>query len=90
MNTGDTEVTRILNAASAGDRQAAEQLIPLVYTELRTLAAWRMNQEGAPQTLQATALVHEAYLRLSPGQQRWDGRKHFFSAAAEHEWVAAF
>ena len=83
MNTGDTEVTRILNAASAGDRQAAEQLIPLLYTELRKLAAWRMNQERAPQTLQPTALVHEAYLRLSPGQQRWDGRKHFFAAAAE-------
>ena len=83
MRTKDKEVTRILNAASAGDRQAAEELIPLVYTELRRLAAWRMNQEGAPNTLQATALVHEAYLRLSPGERQWDGRTHFFSAAAE-------
>ena len=76
-------VTRILNAAGEGDSQAAEDLIPLVYGELRKLAAWRLNQEAAAHTLQATALVHEAYLKLSPGDQKWDGRKHFFSAAAE-------
>lgn len=79
----DVEVTRVLNAASAGDRQAAEELIPLVYGELRKLAAWRLGREAAAQTLQATALVHEAYMKLSPGEQQWDGRKHFFSAAGE-------
>ena len=83
MEGGDHEVTRILNAVSSGDRQAAEQLIPLVYRELRKLAAWRLGQEGGPITLQTTALVHEAYLKLSPGEEQWDGRKHFFSAAAE-------
>ncbi len=77
------EVTRILNAACEGDRQAAEDLIPLVYGELRKLAAWRLGQEGHAHTLQATALVHEAYLKLSPGKPQWQGRKHFFSAAAE-------
>jgi RNA polymerase sigma factor (TIGR02999 family) len=77
------DVTRVLNAASAGDRQAAEELIPLVYGELRKLAAWRLGHEAAAHTLQATALVHEAYLKLSPGEQNWDGRKHFFSAAGE-------
>lgn len=81
-NRGDN-VTLILNAASAGDRQAADELIPMVYGELRKLAAWRLGQEAEAHTLQATALVHEAYLRLSPGQPQWDGRKHFFCAAAE-------
>ncbi len=76
-------VTRILNAACEGDRQAAEELIPLVYGELRKLAAWRLGQEVEAHTLQATALVHEAYLKLSPGESQWDGRKHFFCAAAE-------
>jgi RNA polymerase sigma factor (TIGR02999 family) len=79
----DENVTRMLNAAGEGDRQAAEDLIPLVYGELRKLAAWRLGQEAAAHTLQATALVHEAYLKLSPGDQQWDGRKHFFCAAAE-------
>lgn len=83
MDTADSEVTRILNAAGTGDRQAAEELIPIVYGELRRLAAWRLGHEAAPNTLQATALVHEAYLRLSPGENQWDGRAHFFSAAAE-------
>ena len=76
-------VTRILNAACGGDKQAAEDLIPLVYDELRRLAAWRLAKEAAAHSLQATALVHEAYLRLSPGDQPWEGRKHFFCAAAE-------
>lgn len=81
---GESEkVTRILCAASEGDREAASDLIPLVYDELRKLAAWRLRQEAQLHTLQATALVHEAYLKLSPGETRWEGRKHFFSAAAE-------
>ena len=79
----NNDVTRILSAASAGDRQAAEELIPLVYGELRKLAQWRLGREAAAHTLQATALVHEAYMKLSPGQSQWDGRKHFFSAAGE-------
>lgn len=83
MNKSEPDVTRILNAAEAGDRQAAEELIPLVYGELRKLAAWRLGQEAAAHTLQATALVHEAYMKLSPGENQWDGRRHFFSAAAE-------
>lgn len=65
------------------DRHAAEQLVPLVYEELRRLAGWRLGKEASPMTLQATALVHEAYLRLSPGENCWDGKAHFFSAAAE-------
>lgn len=77
------DVTRILNAAGNGDWQASEELIPLLYGELRRLAQWRLGQESAPNTLQATALVHEAYLRLSPGEEQWDGREHFFAAAAE-------
>lgn len=76
-------VTRLLQSASEGDKQAAEDLIPIVYEELRKLAAWRLGQEIHAQTLQATALVHEVYLKLSPGEQQWEGRKHFFSAAAE-------
>jgi RNA polymerase sigma factor (TIGR02999 family) len=83
MDGIDHDVTRILNAASAGDRQAAEELIPLVYEELRRLAAWHMANERPGQTLQATALVHEAYIRLLPGENQWDGRAHFFSAAGE-------
>jgi RNA polymerase sigma factor (TIGR02999 family) len=83
MEDGSANVTRILNAASEGGKQAAEDLIPLVYGELRKLAAWRLGQEAQAHTLQATALVHEAYLKLSPGEQQWEGRKHFFCAAAE-------
>ncbi len=80
-----TEVTRILNAINAGEPQAAEQLLPLVYEELRRLAAQRLVHEKPGQTLQATALVHEAYLRLVDGKQiqEWNSRGHFFAAAAE-------
>jgi RNA polymerase sigma factor (TIGR02999 family) len=80
-----SDVTRLLDAAAAGDRSAAAVLLPLVYDELRRLAAARMGEERPGQTLQATALVHEAYLRLVGGGQpdRWDGRGHFFAAAAE-------
>ncbi len=78
------EVTRIINAIQEGDPQATEKLLPLVYEELRVLAAQKMAQEKPGQTLQATALVHEAYIRLVGGQdQDWDGRGHFFAAAAE-------
>jgi RNA polymerase sigma factor (TIGR02999 family) len=76
------DLTRLLEAAKAGDRQAAAQLLPLVYDELRKLAAARMAAEAPGHTLDATALVHEAYLRLV-GDQRFDGRGHFFAAAAE-------
>lgn len=80
-----SEVTHILNAIEAGDPHAAAQLLPLVYDELRRLAAQRLAQEKPGQTLEATALVHEAYLRLvGDGHgQHWDGRGHFFAAAAE-------
>src|SRR5262245_64430767 len=79
------EVTRILSAIEAGDPQAAAHLLPLVYDELRQLAAARLADEKPGQTLQPTALVHEAYLRLvGDGQPRaWNGRGHFFAAAAE-------
>jgi RNA polymerase sigma factor (TIGR02999 family) len=79
------DVTRLLDAAAAGDRQAAADLLPLVYDELRKLAAARMAAESPDQTLQPTALVHEAYLRLiGPADQvRWQNRGHFFAAAAE-------
>src|SRR5688572_33245296 len=79
------EVTRILSAIEAGDPSAAGDLLPLVYEELRKLAAQRMAAERPGQTLQATALVHEAYLRLvgADDPQRWNGRGHFFAAAAE-------
>src|SRR5437870_5996303 len=79
------EVTRILSAIDQGDPHAAEQLLPLVYDELRKLAAQKLNQEKPGQTLQATALVHEAYLRLVDVErvQHWDSRGHFFAAAAE-------
>ncbi len=81
------DVTRILNAVESGDAGAAETLLPAVYEELRKLAGQRMRQERAGHTLQATALVHEAYLRLvdTSGNRdsKWDGRGHFFAAAAE-------
>jgi RNA polymerase sigma factor (TIGR02999 family) len=82
---GMSDVTQLLDAAARGDRQAAADLLPLVYDELRKLAAARMADESPGHTLQPTALVHEAYLRLiSRGDdQRWDGRRHFFAAAAE-------
>src|SRR5262245_25115628 len=85
-----SDVTRILSAIDQGDAQAAEQLLPLVYDELRKLAAQKLAHEAPGQTLQATALVHEAYLRLvmpasgsrdPPGEQHWHGRRHFFAAA---------
>ena len=80
-----SDVTKILTQLAAGDSNSAEQLLPLVYGELKTLAARRMAEEKAGHTLQATALVHEAYLRLvdKPLQQQWDSRGHFFSAAAQ-------
>jgi RNA polymerase sigma factor (TIGR02999 family) len=79
------DVTRVLSAIEQGDSQAADQLLPLVYDELRRLAAHRLAQERPGQTLQATALVNEAYLRLVGPEQdrRWDSRGHFFAAAAE-------
>ena len=79
------DVTILLDAAAAGDRQAAADLLPLVYDELRKLAAARMASEAPDQTLQPTALVHEAYLRMiGPADQaRWENRGHFFAAAAE-------
>src|SRR6201984_1085519 len=80
-----SEVTEILNAIEQGDANAAEQLLPLVYDELRRLAAQHLAQEKPGQTLQATALVHEAYVRLvgPDDEPRWDTRGHFFAAAAE-------
>jgi RNA polymerase sigma factor (TIGR02999 family) len=79
------QITRILSSIEQGDGQASEKLLPLVYDELRKLAAQRLAQEKPGQTLQATALVHEAYLRLVDvdNPQQWDGRGHFFAAAAE-------
>src|SRR5215472_2728075 len=82
------EVTRILSAIAKGDPSAASQLLPLVYEELRQLAAHKLAAERPGQTLEATALVHEAYLRLVDSEQRgssapWSGRRHFFAAAAE-------
>src|SRR5262245_6786994 len=80
-----SDVTHILSAIDQGDPKAAEQLLPLVYDELRKLAAQRLAHEKPGQTLQATALVHEAYLRLVGGapERSWSGRGHFFAAAAE-------
>jgi RNA polymerase sigma factor (TIGR02999 family) len=80
-----TEVTQILSKIEQGDQAAAEQLLPLVYDELRRLAAHKLAQEKSGQTLQATDLVHEAYLRLVGPEdgQKWNGRGHFFGAAAE-------
>jgi RNA polymerase sigma factor (TIGR02999 family) len=81
----NSEVTQILHQIESGDQQAASQLLPLVYEELRRLAAHKMTQEKSGHTLQPTALVHEAFLRLVGGEksQSWDGRGHFFAAAAE-------
>src|SRR5688572_7850476 len=80
-----SDVTSILEAAAGGDPQGAEQLLPLVYEELRKLAAARLAHEMSGHSLEATALVHEAYLRLVAGSQdqKWNGRGHFFAAAAE-------
>jgi RNA polymerase sigma factor (TIGR02999 family) len=80
-----SEITRILSAVEQGDPSAAEQLLPLVYDELRRLAAQKLAQETPGQTLDATALVHEAYLRLAgpEGARHWNGRAHFFRAAAD-------
>ena len=78
------DVTRILDALGQGDAKASEELLPLVYDELRRLAAQKMAWESPSHTLQPTALVHEAWLRLAgPGEQRWENRAHFFGAAAE-------
>lgn len=78
-----SDVTRILERVQQGDPKAADELLPLVYEELRKLAASRMAQEKPGQTLQATALVHEAWLRLAGSdKQQWRGRSHFFGAAA--------
>jgi RNA polymerase sigma factor (TIGR02999 family) len=78
-----SDVTRILNSIERGDAHAAEKLLPLVYEELRRLAAHKMSLEAAGQTLQPTALVHEAWLRLVGENHSWENRRHFFSAAAE-------
>jgi RNA polymerase sigma factor (TIGR02999 family) len=79
-----SDVTRILDAMERGDARATDELLPLVYQELRLLAAQKLSQEKPGQTLQATALVHEAYLRLvGDGPQSWNSRGHFFGAAAE-------
>ena len=79
-----TDVTRILSAIEQGDTKAVDKLLPLVYEELRRLAAQKMSQEDPGQTLQATALVHEAYIRLVGSENRnWNSRTHFFAAAAE-------
>jgi len=79
-----TDLTRILNAIEQGDEKAADRLLPLVYEELRRLAAQKLSHESPGQTLQATALVHEAYVRLVRSEnQEWKGRRHFFAAAAE-------
>lgn len=79
-----TDVTHILHAIEAGDAKATDELLPLVYEELRLLAAQKLSHEPPGQTLQSTALVHEAYLRMVGNRrERWDGRGHFFAAAAE-------
>src|SRR6267378_1924278 len=79
-----SEVTRILQSIESGDAKAAHELLPLVYEELRRLAAHKMAGETPGQTLQPTALVHEAWLRLTGNEKvKWDGRGHFFAAAAE-------
>src|SRR5438477_12116990 len=79
-----SEVTRILHSIDSGDVKAAEELLPLVYEDLRKLAAHRMANEAPGQTLQPTALVHEAWLRLTGNENvRWEGRAHFFGSAAE-------
>src|SRR6059036_3894874 len=79
-----SEVTRILDRVQQGDTKAADELLPLVYDELRRLAAQKMTREAPGQTLQPTALVHEAWLRLvGKGDRKWNDRTHFFAAAAE-------
>lgn len=78
-----TDITRLLDAAARGDGVAAEELLPLVYSELRKLAAHKMAHEQEGQTLQPTALVHEAWLKLAGSSQQWNHRGHFFAAAAE-------
>jgi RNA polymerase sigma factor (TIGR02999 family) len=78
-----SDVTRILTAIEQGDAQAADKLLPAVYQELRRLAAQKLSREPPGQTLQATALVHEAYIRLVGEDKNWKGRTHFFAAAAE-------
>jgi len=79
-----SDITVVLQAVARGERQASSDLLPLVYEELRQLAAARMNREAAGQTLQPTALVHEAWLRLvGDGDRNWENRAHFFGAAAE-------
>lgn len=79
-----SDVTRILEAVQKGDSKAADELLPVVYEELRRLAAYKMANEAPGQTLQPTALVHEAWLRLTGGQDRqWNGRTHFFATAGE-------
>ena len=84
-----SDVTRILNAIERGDERATDELLPLVYEELRLLAAQKLSHETPGQTLQATALVHEAYLRLvGDASQSWESRGHFFAAAAQSTtWV---
>ncbi len=84
MPESGQNVTQLLKALEAGEAQASEALLPLVYDELRRLAAWRMSQESPGQTLQATALVHEAWLRLAGSEpQSWQNRAHFLGAAAQ-------
>ena len=84
MSVNMSDVTRILNAIEHGDAKAADELLPLVYEELRYLAAQKISKEKPGQTLQATALVHEAYIRLVGSvEQNWQGKTHFFAAAAE-------
>src|SRR5215217_6920809 len=78
-----SDVTQLLSAIESGDPEAADQLLPLVYDSLRRLAAVRMAGQPAGHTLQATALVHEAWIRVSGENHRWENRKHFFTAAAE-------
>ena len=82
MSQRDTAIPSVLDAAARGDPKAAAQLLPLVYRHLHDLAQARMREEGVGNTLQATALVHEAYLRIAGDRESWDGRRHFFSAAA--------
>jgi len=84
MSEAPSDITQILKAAQEGDKKAAEELLPLVYAELRRMAASKMAREAPNQTLQPTALVHEAWLRLTGDENRkWEGRNHFFAAAAE-------
>jgi RNA polymerase sigma factor (TIGR02999 family) len=83
MITRMSDVTQLLSAIEAGQPNAADQLLPLVYEELRKVAAAKMAQEKPAQTLQATALVHEAWLKLAGSDQQWRGRSHFYGAAAE-------